>query len=283
MNELKLPAPAKLNLFLHLTGRRPDGYHQLQTLFQFVDWCDWLTVRRRADGRITLSADQVPVPSEKNLVWQAAQALKAATGTPWGADLVLEKVLPQGGGLGGGSSDAATTLLALNHVWQTEQSLDQLAAIGLILGADVPVFVRGVAAWAEGVGEELTPVDVPEPWYVLLTPDAAIATADAFAHPQLTRDFAPITLRAFFAGATQNAFEPVARALAPAVDDAFRALLPYGKPQLTGTGSCVFLACDSESRARDILNDVSTSGIICRGMNQSLAHRALADISRKPS
>lgn len=280
LEHFSLPAPAKLNLFLHITGRRADGYHTLQTLFQFLDQADTLHFNRRDDGQIQLQADLPGVASDDNLIVRAALALQKATHCPLGADIRLDKTLPMGGGLGGGSSDAATTLLGLNALWQTGLSLAQLAEIGLKLGADVPVFVHGHAAWAEGVGEQLQAVSIPEPWYVVLTPDAHIATAAAFSHPELTRNSDPITLRAFSAGAARNDFEKVVRQLSPAVDAALQWLAQHGTARMTGTGACLFLACSDADHAAKILAASPVQGFISRGQNVSPAHRALDTLFR---
>lgn len=281
MSALRLPAPAKLNLFLHVTGRRPDGYHDLQTVFQFIDRCDWLTFRTRDDDRITLTPALPGVAAEDNLIVRAARALQQHTRTRLGADITLEKHLPLGGGLGGGSSDAATTLLALDTLWGTGLSLSALAAIGLTLGADVPVFVHGQAAWAEGVGERLTPVTLPEPWYAVLKPNDCIETARAFADPRLTRDSPLITLRAFLAGAGRNDFEPVVRSLSPAIDEAFRWLAQRGEAKLTGTGACLYSACTHEEKASAIIAASPVEGFVCRGLNRSPAHVALERFRRQ--
>ncbi|MES2721436.1 MAG: 4-(cytidine 5'-diphospho)-2-C-methyl-D-erythritol kinase [Pseudomonadota bacterium] len=280
LEHFSLPAPAKLNLFLHITGRRADGYHTLQTLFQFIDQADTLHFSRRADDRIQLQADMPGVEANDNLIIRAALALQKATNCHLGADIRLDKTLPMGGGLGGGSSDAATTLLGLNALWQTGLSLAQLADIGLMLGADVPVFVHGQAAWAEGVGEQLQPVDIPEPWYVVLTPDAHISTAAAFSHPELTRNSDPITLRAFSAGEARNDFEKVVRQLSPAVDAALQWLAQHGAARMTGTGACLFLACSDADHAAQILAASPVQGFISRGQNVSPAHRALDTLFR---
>lgn len=280
MNELQLPAPAKLNLFLHITGRRPDGYHTLQTVFQFLEQADQLHFVRREDNIITLSPDIAGVASADNLIVRAARALQRAADCQLGADIRLDKLLPMGGGLGGGSSDAATTLLALNTLWQTGLDLDQLATIGLSLGADVPVFIHGHAAWAEGIGEKLEKVDLPEPWFVVLTPDAHIATAAAFAHPELTRNSTPITLRAFFAGAGQNDFEKVVCKLSPAIDAARNWLAQQGSVRMTGTGACLFMACRDQHEAATLLAASPVAGFISRGQNRSSAHSALDRLLR---
>lgn len=192
LTSLSLPAPAKLNLFLHVTGRRADGYHNLQTLFQFLDFADTLDFTLREDNQILLHGELAGVSAEDNLITRAARLLQQHTGTSQGADIILHKRLPMGGGLGGGSSDAATTLVGLNHLWQTGISLQSLATLGLQLGADVPVFVLGRAAWAEGVGEELTPVELDEPWYLVVMPDCQVSTAEIFSDQRLTRDTQPI-------------------------------------------------------------------------------------------
>lgn len=280
LEQFSLPAPAKLNLFLHITGRRADGYHNLQTLFQFLDQADTLHFRRRDDARIQLQADIPGVASDDNLIVRAALALQKAANCHLGADIRLDKVLPMGGGLGGGSSDAATTLLGLNVLWQTGLSIAQLADIGLKLGADVPVFIHGHAAWAEGVGERLQPAYIPEPWYVVLTPDAHISTAAAFSHPELTRNSDPITLRAFSAGEARNDFEKVVRQLSPAVDAALQWLAQHGAARMTGTGACLFLACSDADHAARILAASPVQGFISRGQNVSPAHRALDTLFR---
>ncbi|WP_227513030.1 4-(cytidine 5'-diphospho)-2-C-methyl-D-erythritol kinase [Perlucidibaca aquatica] len=280
LNAFSLPAPAKLNLFLHITGRRADGYHTLQTLFQFLEHGDTLHFMRRADSDIYFQGNLPGVTHEDNLIVRAARALQAATGCTQGASLHLDKRLPMGGGLGGGSSDAATALLGLNALWQTHLSLPELARIGLTLGADVPVFIHGHAAWAEGVGEQLESVVIEEPWFVVLTPDAHIATAAAFSHPELTRNSDPITLRAFSAGAARNDFEKVVRQLSPAVDAALQWLAQHGAARMTGTGACVFLACPDADHAAKILAASPVQGFISRGQNVSPAHRALDTLFR---
>ncbi|HVW71267.1 MAG TPA: 4-(cytidine 5'-diphospho)-2-C-methyl-D-erythritol kinase, partial [Steroidobacteraceae bacterium] len=234
------PAPAKLNLFLHVTGRRPDGYHELQTLFQLIDLCDTVGIRVQGDGRIERPEGPVGVDPDSDLTVRAAKALQSATGCRLGASLRIVKKIPMGGGLGGGSSDAATVLLALNHLWGCGQSVDQLARLGLPLGADVPVFVRGSSAWAEGVGERLEPVELPERWYVVIHPGVAVPTRDVFQSPELTRNSPIITIRAFFerggapiaggtaGSATRNDCEPVVRARYPEVADALDWLGKFG-------------------------------------------------------
>lgn len=277
---LTLPAPAKLNLFLHITGRRPDGYHLLQTVFQFLEQADTLHFSRREDGVIALAPDIPGVPAESNLIMRAARLLQTRTGCRTGADITLEKRLPMGGGIGGGSSDAATTLLGLNRLWGLDLPLDALATLGLQLGADVPVFVRGHAAWAEGVGESLTPVDIPEPWYLVLTPPAHISTADVFRHPQLTRDTPAITVAAFLGGglarSVRNDCENIVRQLSPEVDAALTWLARHGTARMTGTGACCFVACPDRATAEHLLATSPLPGFVSKGCNRSPAHVALA-------
>ncbi|MDP2226751.1 MAG: 4-(cytidine 5'-diphospho)-2-C-methyl-D-erythritol kinase [Moraxellaceae bacterium] len=279
-----LPAPAKLNLFLHVTGRRSDGYHLLQTVFQFLEVADTLHFRHRDDGRLTLSPPMPGVPEADNLIIRAARLLQAHAGTnaSAGADIVLEKRLPMGGGLGGGSSDAATTLLGLNHLWQLELEKDELARLGLQLGADVPVFVRGQAAFAEGVGERLTPVEIAEPWYLVLTPPAHVSTAEVFSHADLTRHTPAITVAAFLGGAPsahlQNDCEKVVRMLVPAVAKALDWLSLHGQAHMTGTGACCFLECPDEASANALLAQSPVPGFVARGRNVSPAHAALAKV-----
>ena len=246
------PAPAKLNLFLRITGRRADGYHRLQTVFRLLDWCDIVHVRPRDDGTVQRLGDSLPgLDADDDLAVRAARLLQAETGTRHGADLRIDKHIPAGGGFGGGSSDAATALVALNRLWNTGLSVDALAALGLRLGADVPVFVRGHNAWAEGVGELLHPIDLPSAWYLVITPALHVGTAVLFADPDLTRDSPPATMAAFVSGAvSDNAFEPVLRRREPAIDRLFRALQPLGTPQLTGTGSGCFLAFATLAQAQ---------------------------------
>lgn len=280
MTRLTLPAPAKLNLFLHITGRRADGYHLLQTVFQFLEQADTLHFSRREDGVIALTPDIPGVPAENNLIVRAARLLQAHTHCRLGADIQLEKRLPMGGGIGGGSSDAASTLLGLNRLWGLDLPLDVLASLGLQLGADVPVFVRGHAAWAEGVGESLTPVDIPEPWYLVLTPPAHISTADVFRHPQLTRDTPAITVAAFLGGglarSVRNDCENIVRQLSPEVDAALTWLARHGTARMTGTGACCFVACPDRATAEHLLANSPLPGFVSKGCNRSPAHVALA-------
>ena len=245
------PAPAKLNLFLHLVGRRDDGYHQLQTVFQLLDWGDEIDLRVRRDGQIVRVSGPDDVAPDDDLSVRAARALQAATGTALGADIVVRKQIPQGGGFGGGSSDAATVLVGLNALWDTGLDVDALAGLGLELGADVPVFVRGRSAWAEGVGERLSPLELGTRWYLVVDSGVSVPTAELFQAPDLTRDAPSATMRDFVSGKLHgNAFEPVLRRRAPAVAGALDALQRFGRAQLTGTGGGMFVAFDTRERAQ---------------------------------
>ncbi|KJK05993.1 4-(cytidine 5'-diphospho)-2-C-methyl-D-erythritol kinase [Pseudomonas tussilaginis] len=280
MTRLTLPAPAKLNLMLHILGRRPDGYHELQTLFQFLDHADELQFAVRDDGQIRLHSDIENVPHDSNLIVKAARKLQQLSGCPLGADIWLTKILPMGGGIGGGSSDAATTLLGLNHLWKLDCSEDQLAELGLWLGADVPVFVRGHAAFAEGVGEKLTPVDPEEPWYVVLVPQVFVSTAEIFSHPQLTRDSLPIKMRPVPKGNSRNDCQPVVEQSYPEVRNSLSLLSKFTDARLTGTGSCVFGAFPSKAEADKVLAllaDTQT-GFVAKGSNVSMLHRKLQSL-----
>lgn len=265
------PAPAKLNLFLHITGRRADGMHELQTLFQFLDVGDSLYFDLREDGRLSLEGGLMGVADEDNLVMRAARLLQAETGTQLGANIRLEKRLPFGGGLGGGSSDAATTLVALNRLWQLDLPTDELARLGLTLGADVPVFVHGKAAWAEGVGEKFAEVSPHEPWYLVVVPDCEVSTAAVFSAPELTRDCQPITIRDFLSGRAGNVCEAVVRERYPAVDKVLNWLGQFAPARMTGTGSCVFAAFQNEAQANEISRKIPSDwqGFVARGCNQS--------------
>ncbi|MFQ6573137.1 4-(cytidine 5'-diphospho)-2-C-methyl-D-erythritol kinase [Pseudomonas sp. UM16] len=280
MTRLTLPAPAKLNLMLHILGRRPDGYHELQTLFQFIDHADELQFAVRDDGQIRLHSDIDNVPHDSNLIVKAARKLQQLSGCTLGADIWLTKILPMGGGIGGGSSDAATTLLGLNLLWKLDCSEDQLAELGLSLGADVPVFVRGHAAFAEGVGEKLTPVDPEEPWYVVLVPQVFVSTAEIFSHPQLTRDSLPIKMRPAPKGNSRNDCQPVVEQSYPEVRNSLSLLSKFTDARLTGTGSCVFGAFPSKAEADKVLAllaDTQT-GFVAKGSNVSMLHRTLQSL-----
>ena len=272
------PAPAKLNLFLHVTGRRADGYHELQTLFQLIDLCDELSIEVRADGRIERTAGPALVPAESDLALRAAQSLKSATGSRLGASVGLNKRIPVGGGLGGGSSDAATVLLVLNQLWGCDLSLAELAGIGAPLGADVPVFVQGFSAWGEGIGERLTPVELPALWYLVIYPGVGVSTREVFQAPELTRNSPLITIRAFFDSGGRNDCEPVVAARVPAVREALEWLGRHGAAHLTGTGSCVFAAYERAEDAERIAAQVPRPwrGFVARALDRSPLHARLA-------
>jgi 4-diphosphocytidyl-2-C-methyl-D-erythritol kinase len=280
MTSITLPSPAKLNLFLHITGRRPDGYHELQTLFQLLDYGDDLTLDTRDDGSITIEPALPGVRLEDNLIYKAARSLQEATGCVLGANIHLNKRLPMGGGIGGGSSNAATTLLGLNYLWRTALSIEDLAQIGRALGADVPVFVHGHTAWAEGVGDELTPLEMPQQWFVVLVPDCSVATAEIFCHKDLTRDNRAIKVAAFLEEGGKNDCQPVVEQLYPQVKDAVDWLSRYGPARLTGTGACVYCPFDTEQSAQKVLAErpKQLNGFVAVGANESLLHRRLRAI-----
>lgn len=286
---LVLQAPAKLNLFLRIVGRRADGYHLLQTCYQFIDRCDEVRLSVRRDGAIVRRLGAVGVPPEQDLAVRAARLLKESTGSALGAEIAVQKRIPQGGGLGGGSSDAAAVLVGLDRLWGLGDGMGlgraRLAELGLTLGADVPVFIHGHAAWAEGVGEQLTPVDPPELWQLVLVPKAHVSSAEMYQVPELTRDSPPIRLRALFARETggegadamSNAFEPVVRARHPAVDEALRWLDRHADARLTGSGACVFASFGSRADAERILarRPSGIDGFVARGLNRSPMYQDL--------
>lgn len=282
MNALTIPAPAKLNLFLHITGRRPDGYHELQTVFALLDHGDLLHIN--AADELTLDVDNDAPTGEDNLVWRAARLLQQHTGSQAGAALRLEKRLPAGGGLGGGSSDAASTLLGLNRFWGLNLERETLAELGLKLGADVPVFVHGHSAWAEGVGEQLTPVELPESWYLVVHPGVTVSTGAVFSDPQLTRQYPKSTLATFLGDGPErfeNHCEPVARRLFPAIGEALDELRERaGNSRLTGTGACVFARVPDEQTGTRILTELppAWSGFVARGINRSPALDAAGSV-----
>ncbi|HEX4910872.1 MAG TPA: 4-(cytidine 5'-diphospho)-2-C-methyl-D-erythritol kinase [Permianibacter sp.] len=275
VSTLSLPAPAKLNLFLHITGRRDDGYHLLETVFQLLDYGDAMQFQRRNDGVLTLQPELAGVPFESNLVVRAARALQAETGCRLGADIRLEKRIPMGGGLGGGSSNAATTLRALNRLWQLGLSVDSLAAIGLRLGADVPVFVRAETAYATGIGEALTAVQMPAQCFAVFTPPVAVPTAEIFRHPALTRDTRPCTIRALadrgWFEQTRNDCEPLVRTLYPAVNSLIERLQNVAPTRMTGTGSSVFALARDETHAQHLLDACAdlAPGFVARSIQRS--------------
>ncbi|EMQ4447338.1 4-(cytidine 5'-diphospho)-2-C-methyl-D-erythritol kinase [Citrobacter freundii] len=277
------PSPAKLNLFLYITGQRTDGYHSLQTLFQFLDYGDTIDIALRGDGEIRLLTPVEGVAHEDNLIVRAARLLmKVASESNRlpkgsGADISIDKRLPMGGGLGGGSSNAATVLVALNHLWQCGLSIDELAALGLTLGADVPVFVRGHAAFAEGVGEILTPVEPEEKWYLVAHPGVSIPTPVIFNDPDLPRNTPKRSIKTLLKCEFGNDCEVIARKRFREVDAALSWLLEYAPSRLTGTGACVFAEFDTESRARQVLEQAPEwlKAFVAKGVNLSPLHRAL--------
>lgn len=272
------PAPAKLNLFLHVTGQRADGYHELQTAFQFLDFGDRLSFRVVEGGAIRISGHQAARP-EDDLTVRAARCLQAYTGGQYGAEIRLSKRIPVGGGLGGGSSDAATALVALNELWAVGLSVDELAGLGVELGADVPVFVRGLASWGEGVGDRLEPVTLAEPWYLVVTPPCRVSTREIFADPHLTRNTKPIRISDLFSGGLRNDCEPVATRLYPEIGAALDWLAGYGQARMTGTGACVFAAFPDQDAAEHALAELPDrwQGFVARGLNRSPLLTALAD------
>ncbi|WP_193161346.1 4-(cytidine 5'-diphospho)-2-C-methyl-D-erythritol kinase [Microbulbifer hainanensis] len=287
---LQLPAPAKLNLILRILGRREDGYHELQTLFQLLDFGDLLDFELCDNSSISVDAGSLDIPLEDNLVYRAARLLQQESGCTKGAHITLQKKLPHGGGIGGGSSDAATTLLGLNQLWQCHFSLDKLAELGRQLGADVPVFVRGRSAWAEGVGEKLTPVAIEPRHYLVLVPDCSVSTAAVFGHPGLTRDSAAITLahlregrldRDWLERHSVNDCQALVERLYPEIRAAREWLQQFAQAQLTGTGACVFAAFDSARAASDVLARVPDQwdGFVATGVNHSPTHVQLANIA----
>ena len=271
------PAPAKVNLMLHITGRRKDGYHELQTVFQFLDLCDELQFKTNTDGRITRQEGPPDISSEDDLVVRSARTLQRESGSTLGVDIWLRKRIPAGAGLGGGSSDAATTLHALNRLWKLELDVDRLAVIGLTLGADVPVFVRGFAAFAEGIGERLQPVIIAEPWYLLITPDVHVSTAEIFSDPDLTRDSPAIKICDLSAAGWDNVCVPVVIKHYPEVAKALKLLGGFAEARMSGTGASVFAEFASKREAEKVLEQLQATAdwsdgwqsFICQGRNSS--------------
>jgi 4-diphosphocytidyl-2-C-methyl-D-erythritol kinase len=265
------PAPAKLNLMLRVLGRRADGYHRLQTVFQFLDYADALRFSVNASGDVRRLTPQPGLSAEQDLTCRAARLLQRHAGVRQGVDIALHKRIPMGGGLGGGSSDAATTLVALNQLWGLGLSRADLAELGLSLGADVPIFVHARAAWAEGVGERFEAIEPPTPWYLVLVPDCHVSTGKVFASTELTRDAAPIKIADFLAGETGNSCESLVRRDYPAVAAAMNWLAQFGQARLTGTGACVFLDFAGKLQAMKALEQSRGyfSGFVARGLNRS--------------
>ena len=273
LSELTLLAPAKLNLFLHITGQLPNGYHQLQTLFQLIDYGDTLHFTRLPGPTIELQPAIPGVAKEENLIYRAAQLLQKTTNTPQGVAIHCDKILPMGGGLGGGSSNAATTLLALNQLWQLHLPIEQLAELGKQLGADVPVFVHGHTAWAEGIGEQLTPLEMPEKWFLVIKPPCHVPTAEIFSHQDLTRNTHPIKIRAFLEQGGHNDCQPVAEKLFPVIGEVRNWLAQFALAKMTGTGACVFAQFDTKGQCQAVAQQVPSrwQHFIACGINHSPA------------
>lgn len=253
------PAPAKINLFLHVVGRRADGYHLLQTQFQFLDYGDQIQFKPTADGQVVRLNELAGVPADQDLVVRAARLLQPFAAPGAGVAIEVDKLLPAGGGLGGGSSDAATTLVALNELWRTDRSVAELAELGLALGADVPVFVHGHAAWAEGVGERLTPLEAAEGPVLVVHPACSVATAEIFSHPELTRDTPAIKIHDLSSSVLMNDCEPITRRLYPEVARALDYLGRFGEARMSGTGACVFALFDSITQAERAAREIPES------------------------
>jgi len=274
------PAPAKLNLFLQITGQRDDGYHNLQTVFQFLDVSDRLRFVVRDDKKIVRKTDNEGIKPQDDLVVKAAVALQLASGIEKGAEIYLQKILPMGGGVGGGSSDAATALVVLNHLWETEFDVNQLAEIALELGADVPIFVHGHAAFATGVGEQLEKISPFEPWYLIVQPEVHVSTSEIFTNSQLTRDSSAIRICDLQIGTQNearildelgNVFESIVAKQHPEIAKVIQFLRQYSDARLTGSGACVFAACENEVAAQDLMAKLPDhwTAFVAKGLNRS--------------
>lgn len=282
--KLKLLSPAKLNLFLHILGRREDGYHELQTLFQLLDYGDNMTFSLRDDHTIKLLTEMPGITDSNNLILKAATALKNYTGCRLGAAISIEKRLPMGGGLGGGSSNAATTLLGLNHLWQTQVSMAELCSIGKSLGADIPVFLQGRTAWAEGIGERLRPLDLPQRWYLVVYPNLSVSTHEVFSCKQLTRDTGPITVAHFLEQGGHNDCESALAYCCPMLLQALESTRRICEVSLTGTGSCFFATARTRKdveRLGDRVNNIdpSWSNFVAQGVNHLPLFNNLSDLT----
>ncbi|OCH14713.1 4-(cytidine 5'-diphospho)-2-C-methyl-D-erythritol kinase [Aliivibrio sp. 1S128] len=273
------PSPAKLNLFLYINGQQANGYHELQTLFQFIDLCDYLTITANKSNDITLSPDIPGVKTKDNLIWKAATLLQQHAQCSFGAHIEIEKILPMGGGIGGGSSNAATVLVALNFLWGLNLNNEVLADLGVKLGADVPIFVHGFSAFAEGIGEKLQPATPKEQWYLLIKPEVSISTVDVFSHPDLIRNTPKQPLNVLLDAPYENDCEKIVRSVYPEVDSQLSWLLEYAPSRLTGTGACVFAEFNSEKEAKHVYSLISDSvtGFITRGINTSPLNRQLEE------
>ena len=267
---IRVPAPSKLNLFLHITGRRENGYHELQSIFQLIDLCDWLEFEPRTDQEIHIEGLN-SVDLNQNLIYKATQILKPYAQTATGLSIRLEKNIPMGAGLGGGSSDAATTLIVVNQLWQCGLNIQQLADLGVQLGADVPIFIHGRNAWAEGIGEHLTFIDLDQKQYIVLKPDCFISTQLLFSQKTLTRDSKPTTFCAYQLEPSNfgNNFEPLARELYPEVEEAMQYLDQFGHAKLTGTGACVFAEVTDEMNVDDILENAPCKAYLVHSLKES--------------
>lgn len=291
MTSITVHSPAKINLFLHITGRRADGYHNLQTLFQFLDWHDDITITINTTGKLTLETAQDNLSNDQNLIIRAAQLLQSTSGSALGAHFTLLKRLPMGGGLGGGSSNAASTLVALNQLWNTGLSTQQLQELGLSLGADVPIFIHGHAALAQGVGEQFESVHIPQPFYLMAIPDCHASTADLFQEKQLTRDSKIITIRDFLQGQGHNDFEPVLRKRFSLIDRCLQLMNSEGKASVTGSGACLFMPCDDLDQTLELkrklklkmgefdLTEQDVHWHTCKGRNQSPLYSDLSSLN----
>ena len=273
------PAPAKINLFLHITGRLENGYHSLQTNFQFLDYGDSLSFDINQSSQITVTPEVDGILPEQNLIYRAAMLLKSYVDNQVGVNINLLKILPMGAGLGGGSSNAATTLVALNHLWKINLSNDKLASLGLSLGADVPIFVRGYAAFAQGIGEDLTPITPPQPWYLIIWPGVSVSTAEIFNLPELPRNTPKITLEQLTTAKLKNDCQEVTKNRYPEVAMALDWLLQYVPAKMTGTGSCVFGEFSSHADAIIALEKLPKNmhGFVAKGINTSPLATTLAD------
>jgi 4-diphosphocytidyl-2-C-methyl-D-erythritol kinase len=271
MNNERWPAPAKINLFLHIVGRRTDGYHELQTLFQLLDFGDEMQFWPNNDKRITVSGNYPEIRPTDDLIFQAASLLKKVTGINQGISISITKRIPMGGGLGGASTDAATTLVALNQIWKSGLSVEELAELGLSLGADVPVFIHGRSAWAEGIGERLEPLSLPEQWYLVIHPGCQVITGRVFNDPDLTRNSSPITIRDFKSGACRNDCEAVVFREFPQIAEAADWLGQWTKARLTGTGACIFGGFNSIQSANNVFERLPEKwqGFVSKGINTS--------------
>ncbi|MDG1323583.1 MAG: 4-(cytidine 5'-diphospho)-2-C-methyl-D-erythritol kinase [Porticoccaceae bacterium] len=279
MSTLSLPSPAKINLFLHITGQRSDGYHNLQTLFQLLDFGDKLVFRSNRSGNIKINGNIDGVDEKNNLIFHAATLLQKSTGCDLGCTIDLTKNLPMGAGLGGGSSNAATTLVGLNALWKCGLTANQLSDLGKTLGADVPVFVHGESAFAEGIGDILTPLTLPQRWFLVITPNCHVSTREIFSNPQLTRNSSPIKIRALSGVEYRNDCQDVVSKLYPAVGTALQWVENFSAPLMTGTGASVFCSFDSKSEAQHVLSKLPKqwTGFVAKGVNRSPVHEQLHD------